>query len=460
MGMDNKIFTNGKISTILLKFAIPAIISLLVAELYNMVDTVFVGRYIGSNAIGALTIAFPIQRLLISIGMLIAVGTSTFVARSLGEKNSKALKQTIVNAFFLTGLSLILLSLVIFLFKTNIIYFLGASSNTYPYANEYISIILIGGIFQCLTAVSCYIMTALGNTKITLYANSLGAIINVIVNYLLVAALGFGVKGAAIATVFSQVMAFVYTCYKFKEVKKTFNFDLSLRQLKLSFNKSIVSGIFAVGFSTFIIEISDAVVAVILNNMLFSKGGDAAIIMVGVITRVSMFMFITIIGISSSMQPIVAYNYGAGNSKKMKEALKISIITVTIASFIFWFVLMVFATPIIGYFLKEKDILNETVRAFRICISILPFVGLYYIGIYYYQAIGGAKTSFLLSIYRQMVVFIPIALVLIDNFALMGAWISYPISDLISSLTSLYFIRRTLKEPQPKSAGKILAYNI
>lgn len=214
------------------------------------------------------------------------------------------------------------------------------------------------------------------------------------------------------------------------------------------------------GFSTFIIEISDAVVAVILNNMLFSKGGDAAIIMVGVITRVSMFMFITIIGISSSMQPIVAYNYGAGNSKKMKEALKISIITVTIASFIFWFVLMVFATPIIGYFLKEKDILNETVRAFRICISILPFVGLYYIGIYYYQAIGGAKTSFLLSIYRQIVVFIPIALVLIDNFALMGAWISYPISDLISSLTSLYFIRRTLKEPQPKSAGKILAYNI
>ena len=146
MGMDNKIFTNGKISTVLLKFAIPAIISLLVAELYNMVDTVFVGRYIGANAIGALTIAFPIQRLLISIGMLIAVGTSTFVARSLGEKNSEALKQTIVNALFITGLSLILLSLVIFLFKTRIIYFLGASSTTYPYANEYISIILLSRI--------------------------------------------------------------------------------------------------------------------------------------------------------------------------------------------------------------------------------------------------------------------------------------------------------------------------
>ena len=453
MGMDNKIFTNGKISTVLLKFAIPAIISLLVAELYNMVDTVFVGRYIGANAIGALTIAFPIQRLLISIGMLIAVGTSTFVARSLGEKNSEALKQTIVNALFTTGLSLILLSLVIFLFKTRIIYFLGASSTTYPYANEYISIILLGGIFQCLTAVSCYVMTALGNTKITLYANSLGAVMNVIVNCILVAGLGFGVKGAAIATVFSQVIAFTYTCYKFKEVKRFFKFSLSLKQLKISFNKSIIFGIFAVGFSTFIIEISDAVVAVILNNMLFSKGGDAAIIMVGVITRVSMFMFITIIGISSSMQPIVAYNYGAGNTKKMKEALKISIITVTIASFVFWFILMVFANPIIGYFLKEKDILNETVRAFRICISILPSVGLYYIGIYYYQAIGGAKTSFLLSIYRQIVVFIPITLILIDNFALMGAWISYPISDLISSLTSLYFIRRTLKESQPKEVG-------
>lgn len=446
MGMDSRIFTNGKISKTLLKFAIPAVISLLVSELYNMVDTIFVGRYIGANAIGALTIAFPIQRFIISIGMLIAVGTSTFVARSLGEKNLNGLKQTIVNAFFITGISLIILSLTIFIFKTKIIYSLGASSATYPYANTYISIILLGGIFQCLTVVSCYIMTALGNTRVTLYANSIGAIMNVIVNYILIAGFGMGVEGAAIATVFSQILGFSFALYKFKAVKKSFNLSLSLNQLKISFDKNIILGIFAVGFSTFIIEISDAVVAIILNNMLFSSGGDAAIIMVGVITRVSMFMFVTIIGISSAMQPIVAYNFGAKDTKRMKEALFVSIKTVSIASLVFWLILMTFANQIIGFFLTDNAILTETVRAFRICISLLPSVGLYYIGIYYYQSIGEAKTSFLLSIYRQILVFIPLALILINTFGLMGAWISYPISDLISSLTSVYFIRKNHKE--------------
>ena len=325
MGIDNNIFAKEKISKLLFKFAIPAIISLLIVELYNMVDTVFVGRYIGANAIAALTIAFPIQRFITAIGMLIAVGASTYTARSLGEKNISDLKKTIINSFSLTLLLLVPICILIFIFREPILFMLGASESTYPLAKDYVSIILIGGVFQCLSIVACYIMVSLGNTKISLYTNFLGATLNIIINYILLEMLGFGISGAAIATVSSQICAFAFALYKFKVINKTFNIHFNLKLASDSINKNIISGIVTVGFSTFIIEIADALVSIVLNNILYSQGGDAAIVMVGIITKISMFMFIAIIGISSSMQPIVAYNFGAGNYSRMQETLKVSI---------------------------------------------------------------------------------------------------------------------------------------
>ena len=446
MGMDDRIFNDSKISRVLFKFAIPAIVSLLVAELYNMVDTVFVGRYVGTEAIGALTIAFPVQRFLISIGLLIAVGTSTLVARNLGKQNKEGLISSILNALTMVFIALITISAITFFFRKNIITALGASSVTYPLAEKYITIILIGGIFQSIGVVACYIMTALGNTKITLYSNSLGAIINIIIDFFLVAILGFGVAGAAIATIVSQIIAFIYAMIEFKKVKDNFNLKFSFKLMLKSLQASVIWTILAVGFSTFVIEISDAVVAVVLNNLLFANGGDSAIVIVGVITRVSMFMFITIIGVSSAMQPIVAYNYGKQNFKKMKETLRVGITSVTITSLVLWLILMIFAKPIIGFFLKDASLLSDAVTAFRICISLLPSVGLYYTVIYYYQAIGAAKKSFILSIYRQILIFIPVVFIMVNLFGLMGAWLSYPISDFISSVTSLFFMNKALGE--------------
>ena len=454
MGVNEKIFTQGKIGRTLLKFAIPAMISLLVVELYNMVDTIYVGRHIGSNAIGALTIAFPVQRFMTSIGMLISVGTSTFVAKNLGEKNYNGIKKTIVNSIIMTLLALGILSILIYVFQKPIITRLGASENLYPIAKDYISIILIGTIFQGLTIVMGYIMTSLGDTRVNLYANSLGAVANIFINHLLVAVLNYGVKGAAMATVISQFLGFLFISYKFYRLKNNLNLDITPSSLTKEFSGNLIKDIFTIGFSTFVIEISDAVVSVILNNMLLSTAGDNAIIMIGVITKVSMFMFVTIIGVSSSMQPIVAYNYGADNKERILKTLKVSIKWVTIFSLAIWSILMIFTSSIIGFFLQETELLKETVTAFRVCISILPIVGIYYIGIYYYQAIEESGKSFLLSVYRQIVIFIPLAIILINTFGVIGAWIAYPISDLISAVTSIYFIRKTIKSKvkEPKRA--------
>lgn len=402
-----------------------------------MVDTFFVGKYVGVNAIGALSIAFPIQRLMLSLSLLIGVGTATEVARSYGAKNFERLNKSIVNAIFLGLVTLILLPIIVFVFKEFIISKLGASSTIYPLAEEYITIVLIGSLFLGFTNIFGYILNSLGNPKIVLIATSIGAIINIVIDHILVGILDIGIAGAAIATVVSQIIGFIYAFYQMYKVAKKINLKFNL-----SFDLNIVKIIVAVGFSTFIVEISDAIVIGILNNLLLSVGGDKAIVMIGVITRVSMFMYITMLGISSGMQPLAAYNYGAEEYKKLEKVIEKTTKLAFITSVGIWIVMMLFTPQIIGSFLREKEILKETVKSFRTTISIFPIITFYYVSIYYYQAIKKAKTSLFLSVYRQLLLFIPIVILLGKTLGLFGAWITYPITDLLSSITGLIYIKK------------------
>jgi putative MATE family efflux protein len=437
---NNKMFGEEKIGKLLLKFSVPAIISLMVAEMYNMVDSMFVGKAIGANAIGALTIAFPIQRLFLAISMLIAIGASTSIARSCGAKDFESLKNIIPNAIVLMLIIVSAVGIGIFTFQDKILIGLGATENIFPLAKEYVTIILMGVLFQAFTVIISYIMTALGNTKIVLVSTSIGAICNVIIDYFLVNVFPHGMAGAAIATVISQIIAFIYVLYKFWGIKRGLNLSL-----KLTLNKSISIAILCVGFSTFTIEISDAVIAVILNNLLASRGGDLAIVTFGLTTRVSMFLFMTVIGISSAMQPIAAYNYGAGNYKRLKEVVKTAIIAVSVSSTLLWLIFMIFSKQFISLFISDSVVIEETAKAFRIVISVFPFLGVYYLSIYYCQAINRVKTSFMLSIYRQLIVFIPLvfALTVGLDMGVQGAWIAYPISDMIAFITASIFIKYT-----------------
>lgn len=438
MEIHSRVFENGEIGKTLIKFAIPTVITLLITELYNMVDTIFVGISIGTLGVGALTIVFPIQRLISSIGLMIAIGTSTAVSRNLGEKNYNKIKSIILNAITITFLILSIITIFVFIFKNSITkYVLGSSETLLPYSKEYISIIIFGGLFQCFTILIGYTMMALGNSQVNMKATSMGALINIFLDYVLVVNLSMGIKGAAFATLISQIISCVYAFYKFNDIRK--NIDLNIR---FTLENTIIKKIIIVGFSTFIVEISDAVVAIILNNILGKYGGDTAVVIVGATTKVSMFLFITVIGISSAMQPIAAFNYGAKEYTKLKEVIKKTIKYVMITTFALWGIMFVFPYEIIGVFLKDENILNEAVKAFKIVISFFPCVGIYYIAIYYSQSMGKAKISFILSIYRQIIIFIPLVLILVTKFGIIGAWISYPISDIISSVTGVFYIKK------------------
>jgi len=437
---SNKTFGEEKIGKLLLKFSVPAIISLMVAEMYNMVDSMFLGQAIGARAIGALTIAFPIQRLFLAVSMLIAVGASTSVARSCGDEDFENLRTIIPNAIVLMLILVSAIGAGIFIYQDKIIINLGSSENIFPLAKDYISIILIGVLFQSFTIIASYIITAFGDTKIVLFSTTIGAICNVIIDYFLINVFSYGVKGAAIATVISQIIAFLYVLIVFRKIKKGLKFSI-----KLTLNKAVSMGIIYVGFSTFIIEISDAMVAAILNNLLSSYGGDLAIVTVGLTTRVSMFLFMTVMGISSAMQPIAAYNYGAGNYKRLKEVVKTSIIAVSVSSTILWAIFMVFAEGLIGIFINDSAIIESTAKAFRIVIAVFPCLGIYYLSISYCQAINRVKASFKLSIYRQIIIFIPLVYTLVMglDMGVLGAWLAYPISDAISFITAAIFIKYT-----------------
>lgn len=438
MEIDSTVFSDQKIGKLLIKFAIPTMLSLLVMELYNMVDTIFVGSTIGAVGIGALTIALPIQKLMTSTGLMMAVGTSTAVSRNLGGKKYENLRKIILNSLILTSLILISLCVLIFLFKDGIIKnLLGSSETLFPYAYQYISIILFGGTFQCLTLVIGYVIMALGDTKVTLKAMSIGATVNVILDAILVVHFSMGVKGAALATSFSQILAFSYAVFRFLKVKKEINLEF-----KFIFERKIVKTIISVGFSTFIVEASDGLLSIVFNNLLSASGGDDAVVIIGTITKVSMFLFITVLGISSAMQPIAAFNYGSKNYEKLKLVIKETIIFITATTLVVWGLMMIFPSNLIGIFLKDEDLLLRAVRAFRIVIIIFPCVGIYYVSIYCCQALGKAKASFILSIYRETLICIPAAIILVYSLGTLGAWIAYPVSDGIAALTGLFYIKK------------------
>ncbi|WP_446897597.1 MATE family efflux transporter [Clostridium sp. LBM24168] len=457
MEIDNKSFAKEKTTRLIFKFAIPSILALLVSELYNVVDTVYVGHYIGIDALAAITIAYPIQKLLIASGLLIAVGSSTYCARSLGKRENEEFRKITLASLGITGIVLLFISFIIFIFRNPIFFALGANKLTYILVDKYVSIILLGGIFQALSVVACYIMTTLKKTRTLLYTNLVGVTLNIAINYILIVIFNFGIEGAAIATVISQISAFTFAFFKFKEVIVQFNILVSIKSIFKSIKMNIVINIITVGFSTFVIEFEDALVSIVLNNILYEQGGNSAIVMMGIITKVSMFLYVIIIGISYGIQPIIAYNCGAQDHSKIKSVLTISIKTILLAAFSCLLVFLVFGNYIIGFFLNDINLLHHTVKAFRLSIFLVPLTGIYYIVINYYQAIGEAKKSFLFSIYKEIIIFIPLSLLFIQLFGLKGLWYAYPIADGSAALTAAYFLNKALNENEPQNLKSTLA---
>lgn len=440
--MGSKRFENEKTSRLLITFALPIILELLVFEMYNLVDTFFVGRFVHKSAIAALMVVYPIQRLYCSLSVLIGVGASTMLSRTLGARGEAESRAIIRNGFLL--MSVVTLSLVIatFLFPEFILSALGAQAEILPEAISYLKYISTGAMFIGLTTYMAYILLSFGDTKVSVIATSIGAVGNIILNTIWIFIFHMGVSGAGLGSLLSQFMGFVYAFVRFKKLSG----DIQLK-MKGEFMLKLSPAILLGGLSAFIIEAEDSVVIGVLNRILAGSMGNDGIVILGLIMKVYMFIFIALFGVVSAMQPIAAYYYGAGRKDKLQELMNRTLVYSFLSTLILWLLFQLFSKQMVGFFLSDSLIIEKAACALRTVVAVFPVVSLYYMGIFYFQARGNSGISLVGSLLRQMIILLPTAYFLSRVMGLggQGVWLAYPVTDILSTLVMSLMIKKETK---------------
>jgi putative MATE family efflux protein len=426
----------GNIPRLMLKFSLPAIIAMIVHALYNVVDSIFVGRGVGELALAGVTVSFPIVIILMALVMLISMGATTLISIRLGEKKGSEAEQIIGNAlvlFLAIGFSLTVLGLI---FIKPLLVLFGASVNVLPYANDYMSIILLGSVFMAIGVGMNNFIRAEGNPKTAMYTMIIGSITNIILDYLFIFIFHWGIKGAAFATILSYTVTSTWVLYYFLSGKSL----LKIRLENFKLNGLLVKGIIVVGFPAFAMQATSSVQNLILNRSLVYYGGDLALAAIGILMSVATLIVVPIIGISQGAQPIIGFNYGAKQFGRVKDTLKLGIIAATAIVTVGFIISRVWPAEIIGLFNQNPQLIELGSHAMLIFFILLPLEGLQLVGAGYFQAVGKPVPATILSLSRQVIIFIPLVLILPHFWGLDGVWRASPLSDLGAFLLTVIWL--------------------
>ena len=433
-----------KISKLLVNLSLPATIGMMVNALYNLVDTIFVGRGVGALAIGGLTIAFPIQMIIMAFAQMIGIGAASAISRSLGAKDIEKADYVAGNSFLLIVILSSIIAAIGLTFTEPMLRLFGATDTILPYAKDYITIILWGSIFFSFAMSSNNLIRAEGNAKVAMATMLIGAILNIILDPIFIFVFKMGVKGAALATVISKFVSFLYVLTYLYSGKSSLKVKLHHLKPKMR----IMTEILTVGFASFARHATGSVVAIVVNNSLRIFGGDMALIIVGIVHRVTMFVFMPLFGVVQGMQPIVGFNYGAKKLDRVKETLKLSLITTTAIATFGWLLVQLFPFEIISVFTREPEIIEKGSTIMRIVISMVPLIGIQIVAAALFQSLGKAVPSLILALLRQVLLFIPLVIILprVLGLGLLGIWIAYPAADILSVVFTVLFLRSELKK--------------
>jgi putative MATE family efflux protein len=431
-----------RISALLWRFSVPAIAGMLVTALYNVVDSIFVGQGVGEIALTAVTIAFPVMTFLMAIGMLVGVGAATMVSLRLGEKRRDDAEMILGNALTLMAV-LIFVTTGMFLYFLDdfLIDFLGVAPEVFPYARDFISIILLGSVFMHVGFGLNNVIRAQGDPHTALKTQLIAAGVNILFNYLFVFVLPWGVKGAALATIMAQATAAVWVVYYFTYGPGVLRFHWHCLRLR----PAIVKDIFRIGVAPFLMQVVASAVMVILNVRIQMFGGTSAVAAYGVINRVQMLLMMPIVGISQGAQPIIGYNYGARDFTRVLKTLKLAITSAVLVGCVGFCFAEFFPQEIIRIFNESEALVALGTPGMRIFLFMSPVVGFQIISANYFQATGKPLYSIAFSMLRQLIVLIPMIYILSGYFGLMGVWIASPISDTASSLLTGICLRHDIR---------------
>lgn len=436
-----------RVRHLIFKFSIPAIVGMLVNAIYNVVDRIFIGNFVGPEAFAGTMVTYPYMMIVIAFTMLIGLGATALVSIRLGEGKREEAEKILGNAFSLLLFTAVTLSLLTFIFLTPILKAFGASSVTLPYASDYLKIILFGFGFQLLGFGMNNFIRAEGRPRIAMNTMLIGAILNIILDAVFIVGFNMGVKGAALATVIAQFVSMVW-------VLRYFFYDFSVLKLKREntvLKKNIVSSILALGSAQFSIQLANSLITLLFNRSFASYGGDLAISAFGIVNSLMIMTLMPIFGINQGAQPIIGYNYGAKKYDRVRSALKLAILGATVISTTGFFLSQFAPRYLASFFSESEQLTSLAMHGIRINFLMFPIVGFQIISSNYFQATGKPRKALFLSLLRQVIVLIPAILILPRFFGVEGIWYAMPLSDLLASLLTGTFILKEIKSLKQKS---------
>ena len=435
-------FQTKKISKIVWEYALPGIIGTVVTALYNVIGRIFIGQGVGALAISGLAITFPVMNLTSSIGMLVGAGAAARISISLGKRDKLTSEKILGNSLLLTIILNAVFITLILIFLEPILRAFGASDLTLPYAYDYLKIVLLGNVFVSLTYNFNAMMRASGYPKKAMVTMLIGAVFSVILTPIFLYGFDLGIQGVAWATVISMFIGMLFVMHHFLQKKSL----IRLKAKYMRLNKKIIISIISIGMSPFSMQVAASGVAVLMNTSLIRHGGDLAVGAYGIINTVLMMFLMIIMGLNQGTQPIIGYNYGAGNYTRVRETLFYALKIATIITVAGALIGVIFPGVFAAAFTTDAELMSITERGIRIAVSAMPLVGVQIVSSSFFQSIGFATKSLIQSLSRQLIFLVPGIILLPRLWGLDGLWIAMPVSDIFAFILSIFLLTHQLRQ--------------
>ncbi|MCI8997500.1 MAG: MATE family efflux transporter [Muribaculaceae bacterium] len=424
------------IGKLLTQYSVPAIIASVATSLYNIIDSIFIGRGVGPMAIAGLAITFPLMNLVAAFVMLIAAGGATISSIFLGQKNFTRATDVVNNVLMLSIIHSVIFGGLTLIFLDPILYFFGATEATIVYAREFMTVILYGTPILYVFIGLNNLMRATGYPKKAMISALLSVAVNLVLAPIFIFTLEWGIRGAAIATVCGQFTAFLWVLHHFLSKNSSIHFKRDNQWLTWS----IIKRIYSIGLSPFLMNVCACVVVIFINRALLDYGGDDGNLAVGaygIINRTTMFFVMIVFGVTQGMQPILGYNIGANNFDRVKRTLRLGIWLGVAITFIGWLVSELFPDTVTALFTTDETLIRISREGFRIYFICYPVVGCQIVIQNFFQSVGKPKMSIFLSLTRQLLFLIPFLIFLPRIWGIDGVWMSMAASDIIAFIVAI-----------------------
>lgn len=448
--MDNKKATlelgTKPVGKLLAQYALPAIIAMTAASLYNIIDRVFIGQVVGPMAISGLAITFPFMNLAAAFGAAVGVGASTTISVKLGQKDYESAENILGNTITLNLIVGLAFGGICLLFLDPILRFFGASDATLPYARDFMQVILAGNVFSHMYFGMNAVLRAASKPRMAMFATIFTVGMNILLDVVFILWWHWGIKGAAFATIISQVLALCWQMKLFTNKSELLHLKRGIYKLKSNLVRNIIS----IGISPFLMNACACVIVIFINNQLVRFGGDMAVGAYGIANSIAMIFVMFVIGLNQGMQPIAGYNYGAQQYDRMMRVVKLSIITAVCIMLTGWSLAMFTPYHCARMFTTDPELIKGSIKAIHIIMMMFPLIGSQMVITNFFQCIGKVKISIFLSLSRQLLFLLPLLAILPNFYGINGVWASMPTSDFIAVVVAvtimLVFLRRFKKE--------------